>query len=126
MSQQEVSTEVQEIWALFRETREQIREVAKRQEETDKAIRGLNELFTGQWGFPMNRTSIAEIAQMVGLHPNTIRNWSDAGIIDCKRDFRGWRRFPNPLKTVREIQGLLNGERMPKNKGSDAKSSDGR
>jgi RecB family endonuclease NucS len=43
MSQQEMSREVQEIWTLFRE-------VAKRQEETDKAIRGLNELFTGQWG----------------------------------------------------------------------------
>jgi len=61
MSQQEVSTEVQEIWALFRETREQIREVAKRQEETDREIRllsrendsrfkDLRELFTGQWG----------------------------------------------------------------------------
>ena len=61
MSQQEVSTAVQEIWALFRETREQIREVAKRQEETDREIRllsrendsrfkDLRELFTGQWG----------------------------------------------------------------------------
>lgn len=70
----------------------------------------------------MSHATVIEIAQMVNLHPNTIRNWVDAGIIDCKRDFRGWRRFPNPLKTVREIQELLNGERMPKrqdNKGSE-------
>jgi len=66
----------------------------------------------------MNRVSIREIAEMVKLHPNTIRNWADRGIIECQKDFQGWRRFPHPFKTVREIQELLKGERMPKNKGS--------
>ena len=67
----------------------------------------------------MPHASVREIAELVGLHPNTIRNWTDEGIIECVKDFRGWRRFPNPLKTVREIQELLNGERMPSNqKGS--------
>jgi DNA-binding transcriptional MerR regulator len=66
----------------------------------------------------MLHATVGQIAQMVGLHPNTIRNWTDEGIIECRKDFRGWRRFPNPLKTVREIEELLKGERMPENKGS--------
>jgi Holliday junction resolvase-like predicted endonuclease len=74
MSQQAL-TEVQEIWALFKdtdrrmkETSEQIREVARRQEEltkqqeetsrdirllsreNDSRFKDLRELFTGQWG----------------------------------------------------------------------------
>ncbi|MFQ6044362.1 MAG: helix-turn-helix domain-containing protein [Candidatus Poribacteria bacterium] len=67
------------------------------------------------------RATVQDIAEIVGLHPNTIRNWTDEGIIKCVKDFRGWRRFPNPLKTVREIQRLLNGEQMPKrnDKGSE-------
>jgi len=46
MDQQAASREVQEIWALFRE-------LAKRQEETDKEIRLVNETvnaLTGKWG----------------------------------------------------------------------------
>lgn len=61
----------------------------------------------------MVRATVQDIAEMVNMHPNTIRNWTDAGIIKCKRDFRGWRRFPNPLKTVKEIHQLLNGEKAP-------------
>lgn len=61
MAQQEVSREVQEIWALFREVARRQEELATRQEETDREIRllsrendkrvkDLRELFTGQWG----------------------------------------------------------------------------
>jgi len=38
MSQQELSREVQEIWSLFRETNNQIREVAKCQKEQPYTI----------------------------------------------------------------------------------------
>jgi DNA-binding transcriptional MerR regulator len=58
----------------------------------------------------MQRATPSEIAEMVDLHPNTVRNWADQGIIECKRDFRGWRVFPDPMKTVRRIRGLLNGD----------------
>ena len=58
----------------------------------------------------MQRATVSDIAEMVNMHPNTIRNWTDAGLIDCKKDFRGWRWFPHPLKTVKRIQGLMNGE----------------
>ncbi len=58
----------------------------------------------------MDRTTVGEIAEMVNLHPNTIRNYADRGIIESKRDFRGWRFFPEPMKTVKRIRGLLNGD----------------
>jgi len=57
MSQQELSSEVQEVWALFREVARRQEETARRQEETDReikettrGIKDLRELFTGQWG----------------------------------------------------------------------------
>lgn len=58
----------------------------------------------------MDRATVGKIAAMTNLHPNTIRNYADKGIIESKRDFRGWRFFPHPLQTVRRINGLLNGE----------------
>ena len=56
------------------------------------------------------RATVGEIADITKLHPNTIRRWADRGIIYSKRDFRGWRFFPNPMKTVARINALLNGE----------------
>lgn len=60
MSQQALSREVQEIWELFRESSNQIKEVARRQEETalqmketGKKIESLSETvnaLTGKWG----------------------------------------------------------------------------
>lgn len=58
----------------------------------------------------MERATVSEIATMTNLHPNTIRNYADKGIIKSKRDFRGWRFFPRPLETVRRINALLNGD----------------
>lgn len=58
----------------------------------------------------LGRATAKDIADMVNVHPNTIRNWADAGIIEAKRDFRGRRWFPNPLSTIKRINGLLNGE----------------
>jgi hypothetical protein len=88
MSQQELSREVQEIWTLFRE-------VAKRQEETDKAIRGfhegmkdLRELFTGQWGKRVE--SLVE--------PSVLRLFQARGIqvIDCAT-IENYSTTPCPL-----------------------------
>jgi len=53
MSQQELSQEVQEIWALFRETREQMAEtdkkIAKLTEEVSRVSENVDAL-TGKWG----------------------------------------------------------------------------
>ena len=58
----------------------------------------------------MERATVSEIAEMTGLHDNTIRRYADRGIIESKRDFRGWRFFPEPLKTVERIRALLDGD----------------
>ncbi len=58
----------------------------------------------------MSRATVRDIAKMVDMHPNTIRNWTDAGIIECTRDFRGWRWFPNPDETIRKVKALLYGQ----------------
>lgn len=58
----------------------------------------------------MQRTTVGQIAKATGLHENTIRRYVDRGYIEAKRDFLGRRFFPEPLKTVKRIQGLLNGE----------------
>lgn len=51
-----------------------------------------------------------EMANLTGLHGNTVRRWCDEGLIPYKRDFRGWRWFPEPDKTVERVRKLLNGE----------------
>ena len=58
------------------------------------------------------RATPQDIANKTKLHPNTIRNWADQGIIECKRDFRGWRWFPNPQETIDNVERLLNGEKI--------------
>jgi len=58
----------------------------------------------------MAKERVADIAKIVGLHPNTIRNWADKGLIESKRDFRGWRVIPDKLKAIQRIQGLMDGE----------------
>ncbi len=54
MSLTEVETSVKEIWEMFKETdaifKETDRRLDKRFEETDKEIKRLAGLFTGQWG----------------------------------------------------------------------------
>lgn len=58
------------------------------------------------------RVTVQDMANRTGLHVNTIRRWADKGIIESKRDFRGWRFFPNPEAAVVRIKGLLSGEIM--------------
>ena len=95
METQTFSREIQEIWTLFKdtdrrmkETSEQIREVARRQEETDKAIRGLNELFTGQWG---------KLVEAL-VEPSVLRLFQERGI--------------QVIDTAQRLKTTKNGEQM--------------
>jgi DNA-binding transcriptional MerR regulator len=36
---------------------------------------------------------ISEVAEKVGLHPETIRRLEKRGVIASKRDVNGWRRY---------------------------------
>lgn len=54
--------------------------------------------------------TVIEMADLIGVHPNTIRRWVDSGIIKGKRNFRGWRVIPEPQKAVERIEKLLDGD----------------
>ena len=51
----------------------------------------------------------SEAANMLNAHPNTVRKWADAGLLNCYRvGSRGHRRFPldglrNYLAEARDI-----------------------
>lgn len=60
----------------------------------------------------MEKLGIRDIAEMTGLHTNTIRRYADRGYIESKRDFRGWRHFPEPIKTIQKINAMLSGDLM--------------
>lgn len=52
---------------------------------------------------------ITKIAKLTNISPNTVRNYCDRGLIPCKKDFKGWRHFDNPLDTVMKIKQLQEG-----------------
>lgn len=63
----------------------------------------------------MTRATVTDISKLVNLHPNTLRRWTDCGLLEHKRDIFGRRWFPDPLQTIEEINQLLDG----KKKGSE-------
>lgn len=34
-----------------------------------------------------------EAAQLVGVHSNTLLNWEERGLLQARRDYRGWRVY---------------------------------
>lgn len=58
----------------------------------------------------MPRTFVSDIAKEVNLHPQTIRNLVDRGIIKASIDYNGWRWFPKPEETIRRVEELLYGQ----------------
>lgn len=56
------------------------------------------------------QTTVKDIAEMTGLNVNTVRRWADKGFIHSKRDYKGWRVFPDPMQTVKRINALLTGD----------------
>jgi DNA-binding transcriptional MerR regulator len=50
---------------------------------------------------------IGEAAREVGIHPNTIRALEQRGLIECRRDWAGARRFtPSDIRRLRELVGV--------------------
>jgi DNA-binding transcriptional MerR regulator len=59
----------------------------------------------------MARATVYDISKLVDLHPNTLRRWTDRGLIEHKRDIFGRRWFPDPLQTIEDIKELLDGKK---------------
>lgn len=53
------------------------------------------------------RWTVAKIAKEAGCHPQTVRRLTDKELIDFNKDMNGWRIFPNPALTIKQIQELL-------------------
>ena len=51
--------------------------------------------------------TVKEIARITGIHPNTVRNWCDKGLLEHNRTHKGRRWFPDKDKTVRKVKKLL-------------------
>lgn len=54
---------------------------------------------------PELRYTISEAANLLGVHPDTVRRWESTGKIKSIRVSGGWRRFPES-----EIKRILEGE----------------
>lgn len=48
--------------------------------------------------------STGTLARAVGVAPSTIRRLDNQGLLRCRKDFRGWRRFPpDEVDRVRKL-----------------------
>lgn len=62
--------------------------------------------------------STGEVAELIGVHPNTVRNYAERGAIDCRRLPAGHRRFPRRevvrfLESTTPSRELMNREPQP-------------
>ena len=55
----------------------------------------------------MKRATVNYIAALVGCHRSTIRKLADKGLIESRRDYNGWRIFPEPEETIQKAKELL-------------------
>lgn len=49
--------------------------------------------------------TVSQLAELEGVHPNTVRNYHKRGLITALRDRNNWRRFP--LTEVVRFRKLL-------------------
>lgn len=68
-------------------------------------------LLTRQGGIFMHQEQqdylISEAARAIGCHPNTIKNFERRGLINCPRDYNGYRRIPtSELQRLKEIMSI--------------------
>lgn len=55
----------------------------------------------------MKLLPITRAAQMLGVHPNTLRSWADKDLVPCVRLPSGYRRFTEEqIEQIREDMGL--------------------
>ncbi|MEE8112759.1 MAG: MerR family transcriptional regulator [Nitrososphaerales archaeon] len=60
----------------------------------------------------MKRLLISELAEAVGLHPETLRRLERRGLITSRRDVNGWRRYDT--ETVEKVRSLYPHKEAPK------------
>ena len=58
------------------------------------------------------RFYVSEVATLAGCCSKTIRTLADQGLINCQRNYKGWRVFPDPITTAEQARALLSGEQI--------------
>jgi len=58
----------------------------------------------------MRLATVQDIAERAGVAPKTVRKIADAGLIESKRNYVGWRVFPQPEQAAEKIRQLLTGD----------------
>lgn len=64
----------------------------------------------GKGGKTMKRITVRDIAKLANVNVKTVRRIADKGLIESRRDYNGWRIFPNPERAVEVIRQLLLGQ----------------
>jgi len=57
-----------------------------------------------------NKATVDDISMMTGISTATVRRWCDKGMLEHSKDYKGWRWFAEPKKTVKQVKLLLNAE----------------
>lgn len=68
-------------------------------------MKGMMEMF--------NKTTVEEISARTGISTATLRRWCDKGLVEHNKTYAGWRWFPEPKKTIKQVKDLLDGEANP-------------
>ena len=64
----------------------------------------------------MMSNSVSVTARLSGVSPSTVRNYCDKGIIEARRNARGWRYISDPIKAAQTLRELFTGEKPPDEK----------
>ncbi len=55
----------------------------------------------------MKRLLVGEVANLIGIHPETVKRLEKRGLIESQRDLNGWRRYdPEAVEMLRRLYGL--------------------
>jgi DNA-binding transcriptional MerR regulator len=57
-----------------------------------------------------NKATVEDISVITGISTATLRRWCDKGLVDHRKDYKGWRWFPEPKKAIKQVKALLDGE----------------
>ena len=58
----------------------------------------------------MDRATVKNIATIAKCSASTVRKIADKGYIESRRDYNGWRIFPDPEQAAQTVRRLLLGE----------------
>lgn len=64
---------------------------------------------------PEQKMTTAEVAEMIGVHPNSVRNYCKRGLLECEKRPTGDRRFDvaDVVRFIENARHIPTGCRLP-------------